>query len=209
MQAGVGTSCAQCPECCRAGEQIQRHVFILQADPGPAQITFVDVLPKADGDFADALNVGGAGACCEPLKPTEFECCLHSKARRPRERTIAPAALYATDSPGLGLGLLLAVIDIDVVAGERMSDSADHELQRRDAAVPSRSVRSPRRPIGSMHSGRYPGRRGRCPAGRRISAKRASARCRRRPSRSLFSGSSSRRGHSVRAADGRREQLSQ
>ena len=31
-----------------AGEQIERHVLVLQADPGAAKIALVDVLPEAD-----------------------------------------------------------------------------------------------------------------------------------------------------------------
>ena len=33
---------------CSAGEQIERHVLVLQADPGAAKIALVDVLPEAD-----------------------------------------------------------------------------------------------------------------------------------------------------------------
>ena len=49
----------------RAGEQIERHVFVLQADPGAAEIALVDVLPEADREFLNALDVGCADAAAE------------------------------------------------------------------------------------------------------------------------------------------------
>ena len=45
-----------------AGEQIERHVFVLQADPGAAKIALIDVLPEADREFLNALHVGCADA---------------------------------------------------------------------------------------------------------------------------------------------------
>ena len=124
MQSSVCTSRSNGRNGSRAGEQIQGHEFILQANPGPAQITFVDILPKADGDFADTLNVGGAGGA-RAVKADRISAASTQKPAGIWERTIAPAPLNATDSPGLGLGLLLTVIDIDVVAGGRMRDTAD------------------------------------------------------------------------------------
>src|SRR5215472_12095684 len=43
-----------------AREQIERHVFILQTDPGATEIALVDVLPEADREFLNALHVGCA-----------------------------------------------------------------------------------------------------------------------------------------------------
>ena len=40
------------PGCARKNSP-SMHVFVLQADPGAAEIAFVNVLPEADGDFAE------------------------------------------------------------------------------------------------------------------------------------------------------------
>ena len=36
------------------------HIFVLQPDPSASEIAFVDVLPEADRDFANALDVSRA-----------------------------------------------------------------------------------------------------------------------------------------------------
>ena len=87
---------------------------------------------------------------------------------------------------------------------ERMDDGADHELRGRDrlqrAVRPNHDVSQLARAITADSLAD----RARCLAGRQISAKRAEERCRRRPNRSLFSGSSFRPpANAAGAADGR------
>jgi hypothetical protein len=112
-----------------AREQIERHVFILQSDPGAAEIAFVDVLPEADREFLHALDVRGA----DPSAGVEADGVRGTRDQRPAgfgERGVAPSALNAAHRPGIGLGLVLAVVGIDVSARKRMDDRADQELYR-------------------------------------------------------------------------------
>ena len=41
-----------------ARKQTELHIFIFQADPGAAEIAFINVLPETDGKFLNALDVG-------------------------------------------------------------------------------------------------------------------------------------------------------
>src|SRR6185295_6250832 len=45
-----------------AGEQIECHVLVLQADAGAAEIALVDILPEANREFLDTLHIGRADA---------------------------------------------------------------------------------------------------------------------------------------------------
>src|ERR1700733_15064768 len=60
MQPGVGNRVCGSVGACGTGEQVQHHVFVLKTDPGASEITFVNILPEANRNFADALNVGRA-----------------------------------------------------------------------------------------------------------------------------------------------------
>ena len=65
-----------CKGCCSRSPEnrFQHHIFILQPDPSAAEIAFVDILPEADREFLNALDVGraaAAGAEIEPVPP----CC--------------------------------------------------------------------------------------------------------------------------------------
>ena len=102
--------------------------FVLQTDPSPSEIAFVNILPEANGDFANTLDVGGADSAVGVEIGPRAAIVVNQFRVRPRgyqsagvvEGGITPATVYTADFPGIGLGLLLAIIGVDIVAREGM-----------------------------------------------------------------------------------------
>src|SRR5579872_303811 len=107
----------------------QLHQFILEAVPEPAQIALVGVLPEADRELLRLLNVESTGrarnrrieAAELPAPQVLVETSVVDEVR------VAPAALRSANRPRVGVGLVLAIVGIDVVAVEWMGNGADHE----------------------------------------------------------------------------------
>src|SRR5580704_6596050 len=114
-----------------AREGSQPDILVLSADPDPSHVALIGILPDADRELLRFLDVERAGKAgdrrVKGAERTASQILIGASVID--EGRIAPAALCPGDGPRIGVGLILAIIRIDIIASERMGYRAHQEAQ--------------------------------------------------------------------------------